>query len=132
MAWYPGSRGTHKNTHDASLSAAIQMSWVAGAATSQCRRRRPRRIPTPQTSSVAAWTDPRRPSPPPPHFPPLPRTIRERSPQPSPPPPPSPTSTQGSLCQRLAPGQPVSSPAPQAAYGPLRTLHKLGDSSRLV
>lgn len=47
---------------------------------------------------------------------------------------PTPSGSPGSLCQRLAPGQPVSRPAPQAAYIPLRrrTLPKPGDSSRLV
>lgn len=59
---------TKTHTHDASLSAAIQMSCVACAATSRRGRGcpptplHPACSPTPKTSSVAAWTDPRRPS----------------------------------------------------------------------
>lgn len=61
---------TETHTHDASLSAAIQMSCVACAATSRRGRGypptptplHPACSPTPKTSSVAAWTDPRRPS----------------------------------------------------------------------
>lgn len=113
--WYPVSM------YDASLSAVIQMSCVASAATSRCRHGRQRPGLTPAAPSSS--------SPLPPHHPPpLPHHQGDLAPAP----PPSPTGTQGSLCQRLARCQPVSRRTPQATCKPLRTLQKTSDSSHLV
>lgn len=75
------SSRSHKNTYDASLSAAIQMSCVARAATS-------RAADTPTAArhlKPPLWQPGLTPTAPPlhlPHLPPLPRTIRETSAQP--------------------------------------------------
>lgn len=127
VAWHPLSSRTHKktHTHDASLSAAIQMSCVACAATSRRGRGCPPRHSTPPAAphlKPPLWQPGLTPA-----APPLqpPSSSPHHQGDLAPPPPPSPASTQGSLCQCLAPGQPASRPAPQAA-------HKPGDSSRLV
>lgn len=116
--WYPVSM------HGASLSAEIQMSCVASAATSRCRRRRRRSgltpaapsSPTPSSPSSSAPSGRPRPS--------LATVTQRHSRLPLPAP--------GSLPACQPPSPPSPPHTPRVTCEPLRTLQKTGDSSDLV